>query len=204
MNLQGALYKYLTKPINLRDYTSDFRKWQSVAGTSGSPSKADLDEFVDWLREKELKTPWNADPKWMFTEAQKKGAREVFIHFTNSLPRKFTQGTTISKMHLAAWKEDKDKARCPANLRLSLEKAVFVFAYPAEYIVGLIEAGTFPEYGRNAVIGRTDQAVEVWHVGDEEYQLVFPVCSEYDLVLVEGALDDGGQPLIDAMETAFP
>jgi hypothetical protein len=104
------------------------------------------------------------------------------IHFTNEDPfDAFSQGATIPRLALSTWWEKKEQARCPENIsdQLGTYEYVYIFAFDA-LDRGVINRGS--KYGKNAVLFQTDAAVKAYHSGDDENQLIIPVCSEYNMI----------------------
>jgi hypothetical protein len=99
----------------------------------------------------------------------------------------FDRGTTLEAMHLSTHRVHKAKANCKYNLSddASLYEVVFGFAFTAD------EAAAHPrayqrKYGANVVIFQSDCAVLAYHDWDDEYQAVFPACSEYNVIGLYG------------------
>lgn len=109
------------------------------------------------------------------------------IHFTNQGPFDgFTSGATMDRLALSTWWKEKSKARCPENLSDGLGDLDYVYGFAFD--IGRREAlSGARKYGKNAVLFRSDAGVEAWHHGDEEWQVIFPCCSEYDVIPIYGA-----------------
>lgn len=111
------------------------------------------------------------------------------IHFTNESPfRAFDRGSSIEGLHLSTWRKIKQRADCTNNLSSdAFAEVVFGFAFEAD-ISNVRWYGK--KYGRNAVLFQCDCAVSVTHYGDQEDQVIFPICSEYRVIPIYGALEE--------------
>jgi hypothetical protein len=58
---------------------------------------------------------------------------------------------------------------------------VYGFAFNAD-ARNVLSWSNREKYGKNAVLFQSDGAVEAWHYGDEERQVIFPLCSEYNVI----------------------
>lgn len=202
---QKYLYEYLKIKIDPYDMPHRFmEEWGEEVGV-----KVGEEDFPDMLTKKQLKAyeawlikndkgiqlverdPANA-PAYltlMWPELMPKGT--WCIHFTNEGTfESFTQGATIPRLALSTWWENKEPARCPENLsdELGIYEYVYVFSFQASKIDGMLGQAS-RKYGRNAILFQTDAAVKAYHVGDEEYQLILPACSEYNVIPIRGIGD---------------
>lgn len=135
-----------------------------------------------------------------------------YRHGSKNAFRQFLYGTRYCGMQNSTNRAAKAQANCSLNLSRSLpdSERVWGFAYPAMMTdlgislreksgiwtpefeqlhdfrvgMGMRRAGS---YGDFAVYFKTNAAVEVWHIGDSEWQIVFPLCSEYDVFTSEDA-----------------
>lgn len=70
---------------------------------------------------------------------------------------------------------------------ISLYERVYGFAFTPEHNECIRGEGIFrcpingPKYGRNILLFQSYAAVEAYHSGDEEYQVIFPIGSEYNV-----------------------
>lgn len=119
----------------------------------------------------------------MMTDARRVPRGQWLLHFTRSSPfSSFDRGATLeTPLWLTGGNNGKQAvpAQCPKNLSedLSPYEVVFGFAFalPFRHFGALSK-----KYGKNAVVFRSDVAVEVYHQTDDEQQVIFPICSEYD------------------------
>lgn len=202
---QKYLYEYLKIKIDPYDMPHRFlEQWAEEAGV-----KVDEDDFADALTAEQLKAyeAWliknekgielvERDPAGapayltlMWPDLMPRGTWA--IHFTNEGTfEAFAQGATIPRLALSTWWEDKEQARCPENLtdQLGTYEYVYVFSFLAAKIDGMIGYAS-RKYGKNAILFQTDAGVKAYHVGDEEYQLILPACSEYNVIPLHNIQD---------------
>jgi len=202
---QKYLYEYLKIVIDPYDMPHRFiEQWAEEAGV-----KVDEEDFADVLTPVQLKAyeawlikhekgielvernpadaPAYLTLKW--PELMPRGTWA--IHFTNQGTfESFSQGATIPRLALSTWWKDKEKARCPENLsdKLGTYEYVYVFAFQASKIDGMLGYAS-RKYGKNAILFQTDGAVNAYHIGDEEHQLILPACSEYNVIPIRGIGD---------------
>ena len=150
-------------------------------------------KFEKWLKDTQRGIDWVSSgdiyaPAYLyFNEVSKMPEGSWGIHFTraNSFDV-FDRGTTLDGLALSTHKNKKDVVDCSRNISEGIGPAeiVFGFAFPVTER-NVLRMG-LEKYGHNAVLFQTDGAVRAWHVGDEEYQMIFPLCSEYNVIpLVE-------------------
>lgn len=204
--IQDWLHDYLDVEIDPYDFSSYLEEWVEAEGVRGvrvsfdtSPGDlkpAQLKKFEKWLIDNSKGEEWVSEgdiyaPAYLyFNEIEKLPPGSWGIHFTKSRSfDAFEKGTTIEGMGLSVYKKQKDVVDCGKNLNLGNDgvgpsEIVFGFAFPALQR-NVLHMG-LDKYGQNAVLFQTDGAVRAWHVGDEEYQMIFPLCSEYNVIpLVE-------------------
>jgi len=168
--------------------------------------------YEEWLRDKEIGIRWiEEDPYYSAPYLTLNGAELVppgtwLVHFSDTPFDAFRQGTQVEGMHLSAWREKKYPVDCGDDRKVSLEdaiagitynldpnisfyEAVFGFAYKLKNIAGkpyLIDMKS-RIYGEHGVLFQTDYGVEVYHPGDDEDQVIFPLCGERNIITFEFA-----------------
>jgi hypothetical protein len=201
---QKYLYEYLKIEIDPYDMPHRFlEQWAEEAGV-----KIDEDDHADALTADQLKAyeAWliknekgielverdpSGAPAYLIIKWPKLVPKGIWaIHFTDDDPfESFNQGATIPRLAFSTWWKEKEPARCPENLtdQLGTYEYVYVFAFKA-LERNIDRRGT--KYGKNAILFQTDAAVEAYHVGDEEDQLMIPACSEYNMIPIRN-IEDG-------------
>lgn len=200
---QKYLYEYLKIKIDPYDMPHRFlEQWAEQAGV-----KVDEETYPDELTEKQLADyeawliknekgialvehdPAGA-PAYLILHHPKIMPKGTWaIHFTDEEPfDAFRQGATIPRLAYSTWWKEKEKARCPENIgdTLGTYEYVYIFSFDARSRA-VISRGS--KYGRNAVLFQTDGAVEAYHIGDEEDQVIVPACSEYNVIPIRGIKD---------------
>lgn len=194
---QQDLIDYLNQEVDPYDFQYLMADW--------NPERAEeLDNVVDALTETELKqfTQWLRAPaqqELIMREAGPEapsylfftGARPVpkgswFIHFTRETPfRAFEYGAPGEALGLTVHFRDRKRnaADCDVNMsgELGPHGTIYGFAFDLkdrDWRIGP------RKYGQNAVIFQHDYAVTAHHSGDEENQVIFPICGEYNVVPV--------------------
>lgn len=192
-----ALAKYLKLDVDPYDFGYHIPEW---LGTDEEKeveelSESDLKKFSTWiLKHKLADIMHNADattPAYLFFDSVKRlPAGSWLVHFSRSRFSSFEQGTTLDGLALSTWKKKKDTANCRTNLTLDigLFEVVWGFALDAQRR-NEDWSRTASTYGSNVVLFQTDCGVSAWHNGDEQYQAIFPLCSEYNVH--SGSFDDG-------------
>lgn len=150
-----------------------------------------------------------------------------YSHSTTRDPfRRFTYGTNYCQMFESVNKVNKDRADCAVNLTNMIpdDQRVWGFAYLAPITTYgrelrksqglwspedeqaynmrrwmLYRSGRSQAYGNNTIYFKSNAAIEIYHTGDHDWQIMFPLCSEYDVFTsddarefpkgVEGAMD---------------
>lgn len=147
-----------------------------------------LEGFKDWLIETEKgiefarQMPYESPAYLTLQYAKKLPSGTWCIHFTPSDPfEAFDRGTTIDGLHLSSWTEKKTFVDCKKQLsdNIGSGEVVYGFAFLADKVNVLEQSHS---YGDNAVLFQTDGGVLAYHVGDEENQVIFPLCSEYNAI----------------------
>lgn len=204
------LVRYLNtsapNPLDFGGYV--IKGWGESAGIALSEKTkpedldvASLQRFGRWLQTKEAadlirKVPWHRRrdiPNYVFmTDAVRLPKGSWLIHFTDRSP--FTSFKRGASLKTPLWatgigNPTAPEVSCPNNLARGRnpENVVFSFALP-------LAGAPFRQhlYGDNAVLFRSDLAVECLHVLDRERQVIFPNCSEYDAIPIFDTNEYGG------------
>ena len=209
-HIQEWLFAYLSTDVDPYDFgylTDDWIKEEGndipgqVLPTGSYPedmTPEQLKAFTKWLKNGKLEEVLHNNdtdtPAYLTLHAKTKlPAGAWFIHFTNARFDAFDRGSTIEGLHLSTWKTRKDLAQCSTNLSdtQGLYDVVFGFAFDVDNLPRARDVRyASKKYGRNAVVFQCDCAVEAYHDGDNEYQSIFPVCSEYNVHPI--SFDDNG------------
>lgn len=204
-NIQDWLFDYLTPDEGLDPY--DFREgivdWmeadprarkdkdgRNIDDETGVEdlSKAQFKRFKKWLIDNRKGEDWVASgdimaPAYLFfTDVKKLPTGTWCLHFTRANAFDvFEKGTTLDGLALSTWKREKAVVDCEKNLGEDIGSAevVFGFAFTAD-TRDVLARGS--KYGMNAVLFQIDGGVRAWHIGDEENQVIFPLCSEYNVI----------------------
>ena len=195
--VQKELHAYLDIELDPFDFDPFIREWMEEVGIrweqpdepfADDLTPAQLKQFTKWLVDTEKSIyyvthdPLYAPAYLVFSEVSRLPAGSWGIHFTDADPfEAFDQGSTIQGLALSTWKKEKDVVDCAKNLGDDIGpfETVFGFAFLAGQR-NILSHGS--KYGRNAVLFQTDGGVRAWHSGDEEYQMIFPLCSEYNVI----------------------
>lgn len=195
--IQSWFYDYLKTEIDPYDFGRFIPEWAEDTGvrlkdvdelTPSDLKPVKLKKFHDWLVANEKGIEWVGTgdvyaPAYLyFNEVSKMETGSWGIHFTEADPfGVFDRGTTLDGLALSSYKNTKDKVDCSKNLtdRIGTAEVVFGFSFTADQR-NVLSVGR--KYGQNAVLFQTDGAVRAWHIGDEEYQMIFPLCSEYNVI----------------------
>lgn len=203
--VQSWLFDYLDTEIDPYDFYDYIPEWMESVGikwkSQDRPMAEDLKptqrkKFRQWLIDEEKGIEWVSTgdiyaPAYLyFDEVKKLPVGTWCIHFTKAEPfDAFEQGTTLEGLALSTHKSEKDTVDCSENLSedLGIAETVFGFAFEAQaaQVAGMrldVMSYGLSRYGDNAVLFQTDGGIRAWHVGDEEYQVIFPLCSEYNII----------------------
>jgi hypothetical protein len=104
------------------------------------------------------------------------------VHFSRAGFSSIDRGATMDSLALSTWVQKKAVLKsCKQNLRsdIGLFEVVWGFAINAERSRDFSQAAK--GYGDHVLLFQTDCAVEAWHTGDEHWQSIFPLCSEYNV-----------------------
>lgn len=196
-DLQEDLYSYLQTEIDPYDFTiylEDFAREHDLDDVTNETQFDELSArnqktFVKWLKTTDKAADWlRQDPIYapaylLLHSKLVMPDGSWLIHFTNAMFEGFKYGTTLDGLALSSHKARKEAVDCARNLTgdRTLYDAVFGFAFDAGMRNVLFNS---TKYGRNAVLFQTDCGVEAYHDGDNEDQVIFPLCSEYNLILL--------------------
>lgn len=175
-----------------------------VAGVDNETSAGDLEErdlkaFAKWLKVGEGRDvvercrPPELTPSYvMMGDARRLPAGSWLLHYTASDP--FTSFDRGALLDAPLWlthtgNRNTPRIKCPGNLSENISEHEVAFGFAHE--VGK-EPRRFAVYGHNAVLFKCDIAVVAYHHSDEEWQAIFPICSEYDAIGIYGANGRGG------------
>jgi hypothetical protein len=203
-DVQGELFNYLNIDMDPFDFADQMPQWAAEAGVAlgDEPQVEDLTEaqlksFHDWLVENENQfigdIPPELVPSYVFLRSPRKLPKGSWlVHFTNADPFKaFDRGATIMDgLHLTVGggKTKVEDRNYNISDRPGSYERVYGFAF------GLAREGAgrggpidllryaHDKYGENIVLFQSDMAVEAYHGGDEEYQAIFPIGSDYNAV----------------------
>ena len=150
----------------------------------------DLKRFKEWLAKHDKGQQWVSEdpygaPAYLtLTWPKLLPAKTWLIHFTNEAPfDAFDRGATLDGLALSTWRKEKIKADCRKNLTDELGSFDYVYGFAmTAYWKGFNLHSYSSKYGKNAVLFQCDVALEATHFGDEEKQVIFPICSEYNMV----------------------
>lgn len=229
--VQKWLFDYLDLEVDPYDFSHAIPDWMEEEGIAwespDQPMAADLTaaqlkKFEAWVVDREKDIEWVATgdvyaPAYLyFNEVSKLPAGTWCVHFTSETPfEAFDRGTTLEGLALSTHKREKDTPDCAKNLgdEIGSAEVVFGFAFEARarspsYGRMDVMSHGLSKYGHNAVLFQTDGGVRAWHVGDEEYQVIFPLCSEYNVIPlyhpdpgeVKIETEDGGEMTFGSIE----
>jgi hypothetical protein len=225
--LQKYLYDYLSVEVDAYDFPNYFlEEWGKEAGVeidentyADSLTASQLKAYEQWLIDREKGVEWvTQDPLGSaayltLNEVSRMPAGTWGIHFTNQAPfDAFDRGVTLDGLQLSTWLKEKVPVDCKKNLSDELGTMEYVWTFAFEALghprgggsrMDILSYGK-PKYGDNALLFQTDGAVRAWHVGDEEYQLILPACSEYSVVpLLDPYPGEVGCTLQNGQEVKF-
>jgi hypothetical protein len=191
--IQDRLAGYLSIEIDPYDFDHFLSEWAEDRDIElpdetyvHDLTDAQRADFEKWLRAEEKASeymqemPAEAPAYLHFGDVEKLPRGTWLIHFSDSPFRDFEYGATMDRLALSTWWKNKTRVDCRKNLTDDIGdfERVYGFAYRAERLAR--KSSIHSGYGKHAVLFRSDAAVEVWHYGDEQNQVIFPLCSEYD------------------------
>lgn len=200
---QEWLAGYLDIDLDPYDFQHELTTWAKIAKvkkdidgrkiteetSAGELSTPQREAFKQWLVDNHKGEDWVASgaiyevPAYLyFSEVKKLPAGTWCVHFTrHDAFDVFEQGTTLEGLALSMHKKEKDPVDCEKNLTEDIGSAEVVYGFAFEASErNVLSRGQ--KYGQNAVLFQTDAGVRAWHIGDEEYQVIFPLCSEYNVI----------------------
>lgn len=189
------LFDYLSIDVDPYDFAHYLPEWfrdtDEVDPTEyvEELGEAKLERFKKWLIDNKKgyeyadEMPYES-PAYLHMSAEKKLPRGTWCaHFSNSPFDRLEYGATIEGLHLSTWRRDRKSApaKCPDNL--SLDRAPFEVVYGFAYLLSSFRDVREPasKYGRYIILFQTDEGILAHHYGDEEKQVIFPLCSEYNV-----------------------
>lgn len=225
---QDWLGDYLDIDLDPYDFQHELTTWAKIAKvkkdidgrkiteetSAGELTEKQREAFKQWLLGNNKGEDWVATgeinvPAYLyFGEVKKLPLGTWCIHFTNADAFDvFEKGTTLEGLALSTHKREKDDVDCEKNLtdEIGSAEVVYGFAFQASDR-DVLSRGQ--KYGRNAVLFQTDAGVRAWHIGDEEYQVIFPLCSEYNVIPMFGPepgdirieTESGGEKTFESLE----
>jgi hypothetical protein len=125
------------------------------------------------------------------------------VHFSRDSFLSFKKGATLETLALSTHTNAKTLTSCEANLDpdSGLYDTVWGFAIEAERLSHRT-LRDMKHYGDQVMLFQTDCAVSAWHTTDNFEQVIFPLCSEYNVhrgsydghtLSFESTEDDGGE-----------
>lgn len=233
--LQDELLQALTRPTSDLDLAYDFFHISGsyFADRDEYPESVEeltpeqLQSFARWLRREGIAlevrdAPLEVPPSYFFDNPVALPAGTWLIHHGKAPFAKFDRGATMDRLQLSTWYKEPQRASDKnTDDELGLYDRVFAFAFLAEEDPCVRRQTGKPtprcdRYGPYLILFQSDAAVSVWHPGDQEDQVIFPVGTEYNVRqlgvsemgtwLVEVGGEDEEfetiQELIEAMELA--
>jgi hypothetical protein len=199
-DIQGALIRYLSDIDPWDFFDPWFRRYDrdSKYEDASEVPPAEMEAFKRWIKDSGIPSTWMRDdpcgsPAYLWlANARRMPKKSWLVHLTNSYIdldnpgktlRMLTRGSTVFGLQLTTCKTRKVEADCSRNLtdEISFEEVVWGFASDAgdEW-----ERHLNSWYGRNALIFQCDYGVRTYHVTDEFNQVIFPLCSQYNIVFI--------------------
>lgn len=202
LGIQDWLFGYLSdNELDPHDAPSNYlEEWAEETGQdlpedalAQDLSDEDLAAYREWLVNNQKGAhfvehdPFEAPAYLMLDDPKKMPPGTWCVHFTNAAPfHAFDRGATLQGLHLSTWRKEKTFVDCKKNLdwdNVGIYDVVFGFAFTANSVSksSLFERAR-RKYGRNAILFQVDCGVEAYHHGDEERQVIWPLCAEKNLV----------------------
>lgn len=206
------LASYLATDVDPYDFGFAIEEWGDSIGLPGlendfeSLTDAQQKAFVQWLSKDYRRNAHRLGaeegarilPYLLFSDPRPLPRGSWLLHFTRSSPfDSFDRGATLEYLALSTHVTP-TRAKCPDNLSEyggGPFEVVFGFGFHAALngqLTGTNFRAAARKYGGNAVLFRTDLAVLAHHDSDNEYQAIFPICSEYDAVAIRDINSSGG------------
>jgi hypothetical protein len=205
--LQDRLFRYLSTGVEEVDLVGPPLTYRGRVIEGWRKTRPEL--FADEREECDMLSAWRTIQA---TRKMKPGI--WYRHGAKSPFRNFLYGTKYCGMATSANRGAKATVDCTTNLLASTPESerVWGFAYPARMTAygksirrsrGLwtdedekideirqnhvYRGSLWSKYGQAAVYFKTNAAVEAWHLGDNDWQIIFPLCSEYDVFTSDDA-----------------
>jgi hypothetical protein len=200
LKLAEELAGYLNIEVDPYDFGWLLTDWNPALEDVQVDELSDEDRaaFTAWLREPRytrgsvhgspVDEAMRGDPLGVpsylyFRDARPLGEGAWCVHFTARAFSTFKQGATIEMLGLSTHYQEKAQVSCERNLdeEIGLFERVYGFAFSVDQ---LTRAGHIRQarkkYGFSAILFQTDAGVSAYHVSDDEQQVVFPLCSEWN------------------------
>ena len=196
--LQNELLDSLNDPVNAYDFWDYLAEYAEEIGfDSDDPydivdDEAKADDFMVWVEdnnilERMLNEQGNIPPKFFFSHATALPKGTWLVHHSPSNLSEFDRGATYEWLGLSTQKKVKVKVGSKnTDDEIAIGERVYVFGFQPHNDPAISRFGLplSSQYGDEWHLLRTDAAVEAYHSGDEQTQVIFPAGSEYDLVQV--------------------
>lgn len=182
---------YLNTEIDPYDFARLSPRWDKKHSEEDVEdlSEKELKEFSHWLlhagrnevyREMEA-DPVEAPAYLYFEDAKMVPEGTWLVHFSSAQFSRFDRGSELHGLHLSTHKKQKDQANC-RRLPETPWEAVWGFALLASRASWNQVREMTKHYGRNVMLFQSPGAVEAYHVGDSQRQVIFPICFETDAI----------------------
>jgi GNAT superfamily N-acetyltransferase len=193
------LKEYLDQDVDYYDYgwlTDEWSDGEFDEGYENLPEdkKKEFEKYVDeYIQQNDLGLEAPAYRYFGNTEVLPEGT--WLIHFTSKNFSSFKYGATLETLAMSTH-FNKQEASCPENVsdNIGLYEVIWAFAMDASDSWRDIRSAS-SQYGRNFVLFKTDCAVKSFHVTDNQWQCIFPICSEYSVFT--GSVSGGGNVWLD-------
>jgi hypothetical protein len=206
-DLAQELADYLNTDIDPYDFQYLLPEWWEASDGDpdidpddldvGTLGEDDLKQFTEWIRTSDdlrrvMQEGATDSPSYLFfRDAKPLGENVWLVHFSNAHFLNFQKGATLDNLALSRHSKVKQDVDCSLNAddEEGMLSRVYGFAYKLSDVV--TNRKSFKDaiewYGERAVVFRTDSAVGAYHVGDDENQAIFTLCTEQDVMPVEFA-----------------
>lgn len=204
--LQESLVDYLNTGLDPYDFGWLISTWdESKENDFEALTDSEQSQFRNWVLEQiesgdpAIHNDPYAPAYLYFSNAETLRAGEWFVHFTQSSPFfSFEHGATAERLQLTRHYPDSSrmgkKVKCPQDPRDGIFSTAYGFAFHASDAMRHTSHYA-KKYGRNAVLFKHAHAVSAHHAGDQEHQVIFPICDEYDVVPIYDVVSECLVPL---------
>lgn len=197
--LQKELLHLLNAPPDAYDFFPYIAEYAEEVGLDPDDPYGVADDpkaakaFMQWVNANDIHGRWmredptSVPPKFTFSDARPLPEGTWLIHHSDAYIDEFDRGATFERLGLSTWFTEKQRSgKLNLDDELSPIERVYVFAFepkndPAISRFGLPLASG---YGENWYLFRSDAAVAAYHNDDEQWQVIFPAGTEYDLMRV--------------------